>query len=404
MNVKTVFFKMSNELNSRFNVNPRQGQNRMLGKSIRQPDFLQFLKKLSDRCLPRGKAFDYALWGAFMGNDWSYTLYSDGNKGGLSRTDNSGRIRFRHPVATGQHGEVPFLNFRDAFLGGRGFRGTSPILTDVPNPLFSLIDHNSAHHMSYVLAQKAFRGSGNTSGWSIVVSFDQHTDYNDFTNINGIIDCQSWGQALRPTNRAVRTIDSPIAQYIVLGSGAGTACGRRWSMNGANVGPNVGLGNTTAILNHFFQARNLAGYDVYITVDRDFIKAGATPYPEQAFSATPVVGRKAVSDCLGFFKARNTNFVGFDVCGWPSTGVSVQLDQDIITYIREGDGTVFAKYGNSVKIRQMIQDYASKAGRNLNDIWRYMNDDAHFSNMRALITQEIAFDDIKYYHEQVLSY
>src|SRR5712691_10219975 len=91
-------------------------------------------------------------------------------------------------------------------------------------PLFSIIDTNSAHHLSAPLVERAVnradpnRLGGNPTRAMLVVNFDRHPDYGSAPSDTGTpITCQSWGRFV--VNTVVGVYNHPLADaYVRFGS------------------------------------------------------------------------------------------------------------------------------------------------------------------------------------------
>lgn len=205
--------------------------------------------------------------------------------------------------------------------------------------IFAIVDHNSAHHMSYALAWKAFE-THSADKIKLIISFDHHSDYTaKWGQYSTKITCSNWaGCALHFGFPKAYKIAEAVAHFGLTNTKAGV--GPSGNFSGTKVykykGPsvNVGAGNpgninlqTTMVLQEARRAAHAAAntpVDVYVTVDRDFMKGSWTPYKDG--NHTPAVGRQAVQACLTTLQNAGCRLVGFDVTGLPNgTGYSESM-------------------------------------------------------------------------------
>jgi hypothetical protein len=205
-------------------------------------------------------------------------------------------------------------------------------------PIFAVIDHNSAHHMSYVLANWAFSTFGHNRK-KVVINFDHHIDKASVKRFPRIIRCGDWAQHLFLPHDEIDTTSTPAGHktipalkpfYIWVGGSSEGETSHVFVSEGAE--PEFSADaltstNTGLILDKirlFLCVGDSAkgdindawsDIDVYITVDRDFMIGSYTPYGDGPYSAD--VGRKVVMDCLKKLDKQSANLVGFDVIGLP---------------------------------------------------------------------------------------
>ncbi len=174
-------------------------------------------------------------------------------------------------------------------------------------PLFSIVDHNCAHHFTYSLANLAFiKARSQIEGRRrIVINFDRHED---FSNRTPKIACDSWAKALMDTSKA------DIYILIITPSGDGS------TPIAVKKGPGTVLDTITfskSLTYNSFLGDIFAGnhFDAYITVDRDFMEKSFTVWGDGLFS--PEGGRSCVAQTLEILGRNNVRLVGFDVTGLP---------------------------------------------------------------------------------------
>ena len=282
--------------------------------------------------------FINAVKGTFTGTNWDGNIY----------------VRFCHPVTqqwttfswgktkitykllpkTSSNGWVSLTHFEDSMLS---------VLKRLHSPIFAVIDHNSAHHLSYILAKKAFT-TAHTDGKrnKVVINFDNHADGNPpvkgAEDPPNYIHCNNWAYQL------FRDASAKNLVYISVGAHdqklfSGHPAGKTliWHGEGKNHADTDILtevihpdGTRDTNIEHILDTVEGAvkgkmdnfswgTADVYVTVDRDFMKGSLTPYGDGEY--LPVVGRNAVKSCLTYLgKNKKAKLVGFDVIGLPGEG------------------------------------------------------------------------------------
>jgi hypothetical protein len=208
----------------------------------------------------------------------------------------------------------------------------------LPDPVLGIIDSDAAHHMSLLLAERAFAAvpAGHAR---IVINFDAHTDFSNPPDVASLR-CDNWGSFT--VNAVPPVYANPIADvYVMIGNKVQglRAPNPPWSNTIARFrvpGPAGGVpaaaqpvaGATIAqqiqqlivMLNGYAAAMNngnvWAGYAVYVTVDRDVQESSYTDYGDGAYTVAAVW--QAVDDCLTELDNNNVAFAGFDICGLPT--------------------------------------------------------------------------------------
>jgi len=331
MKVHTVYFKMSNEL-----WGYKKKNSCRFGENIQECDFSKYLSALENHVNEaqrlRGFQFNRTIHGDLASDSkfkkWSGTLDqrnpAERESVWTKTMDKIPPLEYVRPPTANSDGQIELESFCTAFLDGE-----SPgLLNGIALPIFAVVDHNSAHHMAYILARKAFSLFSRQRGNKIVINFDNHADGIKATG--GKIQCKSWAWNL---------LKDKIADvYVSLGA---------WKQSLPRLKPGETQGYILETSNTFsidklpkepenikqgiesimaevetkvrgkISSFSWQDADVCITVDRDFMKGSFTPYGDGEYS--PEVGRAAVTNCLGFLCKKNASLVGFDITGLPST-------------------------------------------------------------------------------------
>lgn len=378
-------------------------------KPIEEYGFETYLDLCAERFFGKD-LFDFAVWGEYEKTLWNYKVYQrDGFR--LRASQIKGAIAFTNRVTGGSHGNVPFQAYRDAFLGGPAFAGDRPILTDIGNPLFSVVDHNSAHHMTYILANKAFRGNQDMAGRRVVINFDNHKDYETFNPAADSLCCQNWGQALRPRpeDNALHR-DYSVGRYIVLGLGSANANVVSWGLDGIRHQDKVDLTQEVAMADALRKSLQLGepleNYFFHVTVDRDFMKGSFTPYGDGPHY--PQEGRNMVLQCLHYLKQRGAKLVGFDITGLPC-GASAWFNTIVpVIYLRWISGAPMSQA--FMREHRIPDGYVTKVHRICDrlSIPRRTLDEEPQARVLLKIQTALAFDqlcdDVRCFYDAVLAY
>lgn len=270
-----------------------------------------------------GGRFDAAVWCRWNMPTWHYSTYNRNDAGRLTAMPGgAGTLNFIRQVADGADGSVAFDRFVSTFLGGPMFRAGAPILANMQSPLFSIIDHNSAHHLSFVLANKAFRAYRGHAR-KIVVNLDAHEDYGHAVNWQQI-GCQNWGRKLLAVAGRPRWLPGGgVERYVAFCLNHHANRARLWRSNGqtlignaAAIQPgNVGHGGLpNAVLGQFL-GPNLNNAAVYITIDRDFMAGSWTPYGDGSYAVGE--GRQIIQGLINYLRGQGAQIVGADMIGLP---------------------------------------------------------------------------------------
>ncbi|MEL6440785.1 MAG: hypothetical protein AAFQ80_16205 [Cyanobacteria bacterium J06621_8] len=237
-------------------------------------------------------------------------------------------------IEKNSNGLVNFIAFESYF-----FKEETGVLTslensgDLDHPLFAVVDHNSAHHMSYILAKWGFsRFSSHKK--KVVINFDQHEDYGSPKSKE--IACSTWGNFILRRGQ-----DSVADAYVVVGvrnSGKKNKDENTliytkqnkdtvsssikktelvpWRKYFEKQDENDGL--LEAIfneLNKLEENKEWSQWDVYITVDRDVMIGSFTSYGDGSYESSKV--QEKIGEYLNQLSEAGVNLVGFDVIGLP---------------------------------------------------------------------------------------
>ncbi len=247
-------------------------------------------------------------------------------------------LRFDKPVCGGSHGDISPLQLCDAVVGK--LREAK-----FPAPLFAVVNHNSAHHISYPLAQYGFETFGG-SRKRVVINFDQHDDFTSKPK-EGVIRCSTWGWFV--TNGS-KTHENPLAHaYVTIGQGKELPSAVQVHLSGRGKVELDALADSTDELNiekllsailHQIDPHSdgsWADWAVYLSFDRDMMISSCTPYGDGHY--TPDVAREAVKRCLAHLKKGSATLVGCDLMGLP-TGASDDAPSNTPHRIKPGSGRV----------------------------------------------------------------
>jgi hypothetical protein len=215
-------------------------------------------------------------------------------------------------------------------------------------PLFSIIDTDSAHHLSAPLVERAVLRTaaalapGQPAARTIVINFDAHEDYGGATAPD--INCQSWGYFVTNTVPAVHP--APLADaYIQFGSkdpmdAAPSWAHGKWHRAGGAAGlaaipynaaaPDPLRAQLDAVLAAV--APGAPPVQAYVTLDRDVLRPHYNQYPHGPFPVAP--GLAGVMNCLTHLSGRGVPLIGFDVTGLPvipssSTDAAITITQAV---------------------------------------------------------------------------
>ena len=334
MRTTTMYLVMSDEL-----ISYPGKVGKFVGSVLKNPrDFSMHLERFQKEIKFN---YDFVLSGSFGSFDrikkiWPWT-------GGLQNGNPLIKLRpditipYKNLPKANSNGLVRFTDFKasmDEILG------ISPA-GRIDSPIFAVIDHNSTHHMSYILARKAYSTASNDLNRrkKVVINFDNHGDgpVPDKQSYDpNYIKCGDWAYHLFLEHSLSDAESDPAKKdpavnpvYISVGAHLqslwrGGEIGatqiyyedvtRRFSapaLTDSNIEEIMGI--ISELVSPHLSWDNA---DVYITVDRDFMIGSYTPYKDGFYS--PLVGRLAVANCLSYLSKNHANLVGFDVIGLPS--------------------------------------------------------------------------------------
>jgi hypothetical protein len=211
----------------------------------------------------------------------------------------------------------------------------------------SVIDSNAAHHLSLLLAERAFTTAPPPAvpgpRARIVINVDAHEDFSGgAVNILNLR-CDNWGLfTVRSVGQIWPDPTTLATAYVSVGArlaAANFGNSRVWvrpptgvNARGLGVAPaqaQVGAlwGTLQGQAVALGQPGPWAGCDVYLSVDRDVEQFSYTDYSDGSYA--PAVLWAFVEDYVAAFAANgiDTRFVGFDICGLPTIGGSSRLPQ-----------------------------------------------------------------------------
>lgn len=210
-------------------------------------------------------------------------------------------------------------------------------LSGVDSARFTIIDHNAAHHLSAPMVKHAFTSQGRGGAKRVLVNFDFHSDADAAVNKGreSIARCDNWaGFMTQPVEHIYETavVDVYTTFGVSLGldkKESGNLGAGRFQRSDDRRAPQLiyeaakwnkdprSVTEQLAWVVHDVFAEN-DPIDVYVSVDRDFMKESYTPWGDG--SQDPKAGREAVRQALAFFAERRAKLVGFDVVGLPALG------------------------------------------------------------------------------------
>ncbi|MBO0803732.1 MAG: arginase family protein [Nocardiopsaceae bacterium] len=201
-------------------------------------------------------------------------------------------------------------------------------------PLFSIIDTDSAHHLSAPLVERAVayadapRLVGEPGRAMLVVNFDAHTDYGaQARDTSTPITCQSWGRFVSNTVPQVHGYQLADA-YVRFGLNTALDSTPTWShgeWHQANTDTvtqriaetdNASLADQLDTVIDAITQHGTRGLNAYVSIDRDVVQVNYTQYSDGPFPADQ--GIAGVKTCLDHLVSKGASIVGFDVCGLPT--------------------------------------------------------------------------------------
>lgn len=213
--------------------------------------------------------------------------------------------------------------------------------------LFSIVDHNSAHHMSYALAKITMEHLKSSNKKRLFITFDNHTDQHNV--LSDKITCQNYVRAL-----FMRQLVDGVLHVGWSYEGDENLKGVNY-FDRTNYTTNAAKGMITSVSQgstlmeqirakrqvRHPRCRVLSGVSAedkilskisdgefdyaYVTVDRDFMKGSYTPYGDG--ENNPDKARNIVKYTLEKLASADIRLMGFDITGLPCvTGSSVSID------------------------------------------------------------------------------
>ena len=220
-------------------------------------------------------------------------------------------------------------------------------------PVFCVCDSNSFHNLSFIMASYAFANTPQPRAHKLILNFDAHTDIGGTQNYVG---SDNWGGCMMRLGRTQAYLVIGVkGQYLTLlhqGTGPSKpdssfrglllkkvltrdSNDTNWCLKTANV-KNV-LELVWAKLSRNPGGFNLSNCDVYVSIDRDFIKSNFTMWGDKNAKYTREEGYSVVSKVLTEVlgeRGGRARLVGFDV-----TGVAIVLTDGACLLLVEGGGS-----------------------------------------------------------------
>lgn len=245
---------------------------------------------------------------------------------------------------------------RNGMLGACGRAARRPLCDGImqalvheggTGPVFAIIDHQGAHHWSYVLADHAFAQARSAAGGRLraVVSFDAGRDT---AAASEHMTSRNWGAQLferfarlDPASPSCADTDAPAADaLLIIGQRSDTRTHAptevvRMTERGLET-LDAGIHLARVIDGHASMDELLdealmrmvgvrdrcaawAGCDVYVTIDRSFLRGSCTPQGDGDYD--PVAGRMQVAACVRALGGLGARLVGVNVCGLPTSAI-----------------------------------------------------------------------------------
>lgn len=237
-------------------------------------------------------------------------------------------LKFRDPIGGSSNygGNVSFLAFKRHFDNV-----VRPELTRAAakQPLFSIVDHNSAHHFSYALPYLMYKHmDSKPSRRKLLITFDNHTDQHGTFSRDRTISCGNYVRAL--------FVDKVVDYVLHIGWDSNS----NHDFRGSNLFDSKNFQKRTSRADNTSPCRigvhrtleqavattvDKGIRYVYITIDRDFMKGACTPYPDGECSPVDTA-RDAVETVITALSKEPVILVGMDVTGMPcSAGNTANL-------------------------------------------------------------------------------
>lgn len=229
------------------------------------------------------------------------------------------------PIKTSQggYGTTNKAALVTAFLGANG------MLDGATSKLFAVVDSNSFHHMSYILARYAMEthASATNVAKKVVINFDAHPD---LAKCGTDLKCNNWATAILADRAGyyvtvgLKGMNQPMAKFKAKAKASSNWTECEW-LPGKRGQGRVATG---PYVEKLLTACNVTwnGAKVYITVDRDFMLGSYTQWGDSSSYFDALTGRELVANCLVVLERKQADVVGFDITGLPETTGSAKMN------------------------------------------------------------------------------
>lgn len=203
-----------------------------------------------------------------------------------------------------------------------------------PNKIFySVVNRNTAHQISYFLAQYAFENFGVEGNEKIVINIDQHEDFG--LVVSSPVKFSSWGRNITdksfldvlksskaiynviglqvPSTSEETEIKSKIKQLDLSKSSGLISNEKNFKINSTNL--------SKEIINYIFDEKikngptSMSKSDIYISFDTDAMKESNTCYKSGILESHQIIG--IIKEILNIIKTYSGKLVGVDITGLP---------------------------------------------------------------------------------------
>jgi len=204
--------------------------------------------------------------------------------------------------------------------------------------LFSIVDHNSAHHMSYALAKITMEHLKSSKKGRLFITFDNHTDQHNV--LDRKITCQNYVRALferdlvdgvlhvgwsfpegeenlKGVNYFERqNFTTNAAKGMITSVPEGGSLLEQIKAKRQKQHPKCRVLSGVTAEDRISSKINAKKFDyAYVTVDRDFMKCSFTPYGDG--ENHPDKARNIVKFTLDKLASADIRLMGFDITGMP---------------------------------------------------------------------------------------
>lgn len=243
------------------------------------------------------------------------------------RNDDFWGIPAEKPMEGAADGTINILKFRNQI---------SKVLDTLESdaPLFSVIDHNSAHHVSWGLAKHAFSNYGDEDAKKLIINFDAHKDFSKIRSkhVKYKIRCNNW--AAWAVAGGVDLSYRIAHGYMHIGHPANYTRRNFGAKSGDWGGSKYYAPHSSPVsfkkrtvesqVMAALKATGTSPVDAYVTLDRDVMIGSGTSYgcgehlPKHLF--------QALDECLATLYGAGVSLCGFDICGLPAFSASFGSD------------------------------------------------------------------------------